>query len=179
MKDSVCLRIDYILKSSKEKSVLHVGCTNSPYTQRSIDDGSLLHTKLANVASKLYGIDLDEEGINIMQNAGIKNLAAANVEDLVDKNPFDRIDFDIIIAGEIIEHLSNPGQFLDSIKPILLNPGSRLLITTVNAFNAMRFFLGMFSGKESVNAQCLAPFLKAMTTTSDSRTCHSLVMARL
>ena len=161
MKDSVCLRIDYILKSSKEKSVLHVGCTNSPYTQRSIDDGSLLHTKLANVASKLYGIDLDEEGINIMQNAGIKNLAAANVEDLVDKNPFDRIDFDIIIAGEIIEHLSNPGQFLDSMKPILLNPGSRLLITTVNAFNAMRFFLGMFSGKESVHPDHVSYYSKS------------------
>jgi len=161
MKDPVSLRIDYILKSCSGKSVLHVGCTNSPYTQRSIEDGSLLHFRLAKVASKLYGIDIDEEGINIMREEGIKDLAVANVEDMINTNPFNSIDFDIIIAGEIIEHLPNPGQFLESMKPILSKPGSRLLITTVNAFYALRIFNGLFGGKEGVHPDHVSYYSKS------------------
>lgn len=164
MKDPVSLRIDYILKSCEGKCVLHVGCSNSPYTQTSLDDASLLHSQIDKVASKQYGIDIDQSGINIMKNAGIMNVAVANVEDLVNNNPFDRIDFDVIIAGEIIEHLSNPGQFLDSIKPILTKPNSKLVITTVNAFYAMRFFVGMFSGNEGVHPDHVSYYSKSTLT---------------
>jgi SAM-dependent methyltransferase len=41
--------------------------------------------------------------------------------------------FDIVIAGEIVEHLHRPGDALDGMRRKLA-PGGRLLITVPNAF---------------------------------------------
>ncbi len=144
-------RIDFILDACHDKRVLHVGCSDSPATEEHLADGSLLHSMIDNVAKEQYGIDIDPAGIKIMRNAGFKNVAVGNVEDLLRNNPFGRTDFHVIVAGEIIEHLSNPGLFLDSIKPLMCSPNSKLVITTVNAFYAMRFFLCMVTGRESVH----------------------------
>ena len=58
--------------------------------------------------------------------------------------------FDVIIGGEVIEHLSNPGSFLDGIKRFL-RPDSKLVITTVNAYCAMRFAIYGLRGKRGHN----------------------------
>lgn len=42
--------------------------------------------------------------------------------------------FDVLFAGDLIEHLSNPGLFLESCRRHL-NLDGRLIITTPNAFN--------------------------------------------
>lgn len=46
--------------------------------------------------------------------------------------------FDLVLSGEVIEHLPNPGMFLESVRSVLA-PGGCLLITTVNAFSVTRF----------------------------------------
>jgi SAM-dependent methyltransferase len=58
--------------------------------------------------------------------------------------------FDVIIAGEIIEHLSNAGLFLQGIKRFM-NPETRLVITTVNAYCGMRFAIYGLRGKRGRN----------------------------
>ena len=50
----------------------------------------------------------------------------------------------------MIEHLSNPGLFLQGVKQYLRN-GCRLLVTTVNAYCAHRFLYTLLRGRESVN----------------------------
>tara|TARA_B110000908_G_C10209131_1_gene429284 strand:- start:712 stop:1386 length:675 start_codon:yes stop_codon:yes gene_type:complete len=162
MKDSVNLRLNQILEACKDKSVLHLGCTNSPYTLNSIKEGTILHSKIELVAKELYGIDLDPEGVQIMLKAGFKNIAVANLEEK--NNPFKEKDYDVIVAGEIIEHLSNPGQFLDNIKPLLSKPNAKLIITTVNAFYALRIFTGLFSGNESVHPDHVSYYSKRTLT---------------
>lgn len=154
-------RIDFILGACRDKRVLHLGCSDSPATEEHLADGSLLHSMIDNVAAKQYGIDIDPAGIEIMRNAGFKNVAVSNVEDLLRNNPFGMTDFDVIVAGEIIEHLSNPGLFLDSIKPLMGPPyNSKLVITTVNAFYAMRFFLCMVTGREHVHPDHVSYYSK-------------------
>jgi len=49
-------------------------------------------------------------------------------------------DFDVIVAGEIIEHLPNPGGLFESAKSHLRSTG-RLVITTPNPFALIRFML--------------------------------------
>lgn len=44
------------------------------------------------------------------------------------------IKFDAVFAGDLIEHLTNPGLFLDNVKNHL-NKDGRLIITTPNTFN--------------------------------------------
>ncbi|MEP6947034.1 MAG: methyltransferase domain-containing protein [Acidobacteriota bacterium] len=121
----------------KGKKVLHLGCSNSPYTLPSIANGSILHFELQKVASELYGFDFDDEGLAILDQHGVTNLYKADLEHLEDVD----LDttFDVIIAGEMIEHLNNPGLFLNGIKRFM-NADTELVITTINAYCGMRFF---------------------------------------
>ena len=130
-------RLDTIKTYCKGKKVLHLGCSNSPYTAASIAAGSLLHFELAKVASELYGFDFDDEGLQLLRDQGTEHLYKADLEHLEDV-PLNET-FDVIVAGEMIEHLNNPGLFLTGIQRFM-GPETRLVITTINAFSGMRFF---------------------------------------
>src|SRR5215204_687912 len=137
-------RLELIRSICAGKKVLHLGCTNWPYTLEALEGGVLLHSDIAAVASELYGFDFDQEGIDILASNGITNLYQADLENLenVDLNE----TFDVIIAGEMIEHLNNPGRFLTGIKRFM-NPGTQLVITTINAYAGMRFIIYGLRGK--------------------------------
>ena len=137
-------RVEFIKKSCEGKKVLHLGCTNFPYTKESIANKMLLHFELEKVASELYGFDFDLKGLEILKDAGGKNLYRADLQKLWEVDLSET--FDVIIAGEMIEHLSNPGLFLDGIKRFM-NSGSKLVITTINAYCAMRFMIYGLRGK--------------------------------
>ena len=137
-------RLELIKSVCAGKSVLHLGCTNWPYTQEAIDAGILLHNDLAQVAAELYGFDFDQQGIDVLAAGGIGNLYRADLEKL-DEVDLDRT-FDVIIAGEMIEHLNNPGLFLKGIKRFM-NSRTQLVITTINAYSGMRFLVYGLRGK--------------------------------
>lgn len=141
-------RVDFIKKSCEGKKVLHLGCTNFPYTKESIENEMLLHFELEKAASELYGFDFDQEGLDILEQAGGKNLFRADLQKLEEVPLFET--FDVIIAGEMIEHLSNPGFFLQGIKRFM-NSETKLVITTINAYCAMRFMIYGLRGKGGIN----------------------------
>jgi 2-polyprenyl-3-methyl-5-hydroxy-6-metoxy-1,4-benzoquinol methylase len=129
-------RVDYILELCRGKKVLHLGCSDYPFTKDRIGTSLFLHDKLLKISSKVVGLDLSKEGIEIMKNAGYCNIYLGNIEnaDIYDKLGI----FDIILAGEIIEHISNPGLFLDSIREFIKNNNTKLIITTVNSYCLFR-----------------------------------------
>ena len=131
-------RLEFIKRVSTGKRVLHLGCTNWPYTVEAIDAGTLLHKDLADVSRELYGFDYDQEGIDVLASKGYDNLYRADLEHL-DQVALDT-QFDVIVAGEMIEHLNNPGRFLHGIKRFM-NRETRLVITTINAYSGMRFLV--------------------------------------
>lgn len=137
-------RSDVILEACKGRKVLHLGCTNYPYTQEAIDNDMLLHFEMEKVADELYGLDFDQAGIDILASHGSKNLLQGDLEKL-EQLDLERT-FDVIIAGEMIEHLNNPGLFLTGIQRFMA-PGSKLILTTINAYCAMRFFYYGLRGK--------------------------------
>lgn len=128
-------RTEFIKSESAGRKVLHLGCTNHPYTAEAIDRGMLLHADLAAITDTLYGFDYDEEGLETLRSYGYGNLFRADLESLADAELEEK--FDVIIAGEMIEHLSNPGLFLNGIKRFM-DKNTRLVITTVNAYGAIR-----------------------------------------
>lgn len=130
-------RLDLIDEICSGKRVLHLGCTNYPYTQDSIRDGMLLHSRLGEIASELFGFDADEAGLKILQESGFDKLFKADLENLNELDIDEK--FDVILAGEIIEHLNNPGLFLRGIRRFM-DDSTKLVITTVNAYCAMRTF---------------------------------------
>lgn len=130
-------RLEYIREICEGKSVLHLGCTDHPYTDAAIAAGTLMHAKLAEVSSELYGFDFETEAIAKLEKAGYSNIFRADLErlDQVDLNR----TFEVILAGEMIEHLNNTGMFLNGIRRFL-SENSILVVTTVNAYCAMRNF---------------------------------------
>lgn len=137
-------RISFIENLCAGKKVLHLGCTNYPYTLDAIEKQMLLHFSLEKIAAEIYGFDFDEEGLDILASHGSNNLYQADLEKLGDV-PVNET-FDVIVAGEMIEHLNNPGLFLEGIKRFM-HPSSRLVITTINAYCGMRFLQYGLRGK--------------------------------
>lgn len=141
-------RVDFIKKACVGKKVLHLGCTNYPYTKESLENNALLHFEIEKVAREVYGFDFDQKGIDILEESGVKNLFRADLEKLGEVALAET--FDVIIAGEIIEHLSNPGLFLKGIQQFM-NDRTNLIITTINAYCAMRFFIYGLRGRGGAN----------------------------
>lgn len=134
--------------------VLHLGCCRSPYCRESFYSGELFHLKLLDVTRECHGIDIDEESIEFLRNQGIKNLKKANIETLQeDENTF---KYDVIVAGEILEHLNNFGMFLSSISRLMHN-NSKLIISVPNT-PTIKSFLRALCGKEEVHADHVCYF---------------------
>jgi SAM-dependent methyltransferase len=138
-------RVELIRDLCAGKRVLHLGCTNYPYTKDAIEQGMLLHFDLEKVAADLWGIDGDDAGIAILREHGSDQIVLGDLEALEDC-PITGT-FDVVVAGEIIEHLNNPGLFLAGIQRYMA-PESQLVITTVNAYCAMRYFYYGARGKK-------------------------------
>lgn len=151
MRPKVTDRINYIAVRCRGKRVLHVGCADAPLTKTRLDAGTLLHAKIEEVAAIQYGIDTSVEGIRTLTERGYKNLFVLNAEDLATINPFGDIEFDVIVAGEVLEHLSNPGVFLDGMKKFFRSSSCSLILTVPNAYCAYRFVYTFLTGREGVN----------------------------
>lgn len=140
-------RLEFIRSQCAGKKVLHLGCANYPFTQDSIDKKMLLHFELESIASELYGFDFDQAGLDILAANGSNNLYRADLEKLEDVDLNGK--FDVIVAGEMIEHLYNPGLFLRGIQRFMA-PDTELLLTTINAYCGMRFIQYGLRGKGGI-----------------------------
>jgi len=139
-------REEFILKACAGKKVLHLGCADAPYTEERLKTGTWLHDKVTAVSAECLGVDMDRESIAwLQQNHSVTNVVYGDAEALDSIN--DR--FDVVLAGEIVEHLNNPGRFFESVCSVL-KPNGRLLVTTTNAF-CLRRFLRIPFGSESIH----------------------------
>ena len=147
LKGSLLDREKIILEISKGKKVLHLGCTDHPFTMERFMDGTLLHDKIQKIAKKLVGIDISKEGIEAMKYLGFVNLMLANVEEVMRIEPDE--DFDVIVAGELLEHISNVGRFFENVSHIM-NENTLLVITVPNA-HSIKGFLRVLFGNELIH----------------------------
>jgi hypothetical protein len=137
-------RVAHLRALCRDRRVLHLGCTNWPYMDAQLQDGSLLHLQLLEVSRELWGLDGDDRGLAQLSARGVSNLVRGDIERLQDV----QLDttFDVIVAGEIIEHLSNPGLFLRGVQQ-LMGDDTILAITTVNAYCAARAVTYALAGR--------------------------------
>jgi hypothetical protein len=132
----------YILDTVAGKTLIHLGCVDSGFTMERYENNSLLHMKLANVCNELYGIDIDSDGIDYLQSKGIKDIHCYNVVTNGVENGCEFIrekKIDYIVVGEVLEHLSNPGSFINSISRLAKWYQSKVIFTVPNAFALFRF----------------------------------------
>ena len=130
-------RIDYIVQVIKKNikrqenyrdyeicrnlKILDIGC-----------GGGILCEPLSRLGGQVTGIDVSENAIlsakTHAQNMGLDiNYKCISIEDFNSKN----YNFDLVIASEVIEHVSNRKHFLQMLKQISSNETS-IIITTIN-----------------------------------------------
>jgi SAM-dependent methyltransferase len=130
---------DLILDRCSSRKVLHLGCVgNNDYsTEHKVSASpSTLHLKLSAVA-EVTGVDISRDAVEEYAKLGIcHNILVGDVENLVALHL--EPDFDFIVVGDLIEHLSNPGRMLDGIRA-LCRPDTRVLLTTPHAFGFAPF----------------------------------------
>ena len=120
-------RVSYLLHISAGLDVLDVGCAGKKADGRIPDVATTLHHALKLVCKSLVGVDSDEGGIQLLAREGFE----VTCDDVITMDL--QRSFDLIIAGEIIEHLSNPESALKNLGKHL-NKTGRLILTTCNPF---------------------------------------------
>jgi 2-polyprenyl-3-methyl-5-hydroxy-6-metoxy-1,4-benzoquinol methylase len=143
-----------IISAARDKRVLHLGCvgmSDATYEDRVASAQKSLHAQLSAV-SDVVGIDISRQVIDEFARTGVfRNILVGDVEKL-EAVPLQG-PFDVVVAGDIIEHITNPGAMLEGLKRFLTS-STRIIITTPHAFglpNYLRYVAGRFSeGAEHV-----------------------------
>ncbi len=125
-------RVRTLLSLVKGTAVLHLGCVNHKAPRTVAEERNSLHCQLVRHFLELHilGMDIDEQGIEQMRLRGL-TVTVGDAQALAA-----RAEFDTVLAGELIEHLENPGLCLERCRRAL-KPGGRLLVSTPNVFSVM------------------------------------------
>lgn len=127
-------RVSVLREMCRDKKVLHIGCIdhNPEVVSDKIAKGKWLHIEITNSASFCRGVDINSEGIQyIKDNLGIDNIFNCNI--LTDELPEElKIEWDIVIIPEVIEHLNDPINFLREVKNRIRT--KQIVVTVPNAF---------------------------------------------
>lgn len=116
-------KLKFVLSHCYQKDVLDLGCVQ--HNPENYKSRFWLHKAIKTVAKSLDGLDLYEAGVVYLRNLGYKvHLGDAQNFDL-------RRNYDVIVAGDIIEHLENLDGFLKSCLRHLRADG-KLLVSTPN-----------------------------------------------
>jgi hypothetical protein len=156
-------RRGFIVKACENRSVLHLGCADWPLTAESLQDGTLLHLSVSKVSKRTFGIDSSEQGLSVLRAHGFRDLIQWDVEKLDHLRMEGPVD--VIVAGEILEHLSNPGLCLQGISQFMRHSKSKLIISVPNAFSIRHFASLMFRRTELVHPEHTAYY--SFTTLSE------------
>lgn len=144
-------RDKWLIDLVKGKSILHVGCTDHPITAEKVANGRILHGQLLKSADKVVGLDYDKEGISRLNELFPGHeFIMHNAEEIPACSALKDRKFQMVVAADVVEHLSNFGMFLDGIKS-LLEPQGKLILTTPSAFSIKRMVPMMLMGTERVH----------------------------
>jgi SAM-dependent methyltransferase len=141
-------RIGALREAAAGKRVIHVGFVDEGRMDERLQHGLWLHRHLADLARELVGLDRSEPGVIAAREMGFE-AHAVDCQDAAAISALDLPSADVVIAGELLEHLDCPGLFLEAVKP-LIAPGGVLLITTPNAARLTNI-LGSIANREFVN----------------------------
>lgn len=130
----------FILNKCRDKNVLDLGCVG--HTSFRFSD---LYMGLKGVARTLVGVD--NRPIPPMREFGFP-VFPGDVENLSKVVDIKGKTFDVIVAGDLIEHLFNQGKFINSIKPFC-HKDTEVIVTTPNCLST-HFFIPNFTKRVKV-----------------------------
>jgi hypothetical protein len=146
-------RNDILLEACTGKKVLHIGCCDHvSLIARKREQGEWLHGQLTAIADSVLGVDIDERAVcEARKMAGVDNIVAG---DIASEHVIDAIAsrfFDIVLFGEVVEHIGNPVQFLGNFVSTYGANFHEVIITVPNAFRAGNI-KNIFFNRETINS---------------------------
>jgi 2-polyprenyl-3-methyl-5-hydroxy-6-metoxy-1,4-benzoquinol methylase len=130
-------RIEYLVGLALGKSVLDIGVVE--HFEGSAMEKTWLHQHIVRAADSCLGIDILESGVNALRIAGY-NVIVHNV--MESPLPY---KYELIVVGDVIEHLDNPGRLFKNVN-MMLSSGGRLVLTTPNPWYANALIKNIFEG---------------------------------
>ena len=151
-KGAVTYRSDFIKETCTSKRVLHVGCTDHvPLIASKIANKDWLHGIITECASFTLGVDIDTQAvIEASKISGLTNMISGDITSPTKLLEISENDFDIAVFGEVVEHISNPVDFLSSFLKNYRKNFKRIIITVPNAFRAGNL-RGVIKNFEQIN----------------------------
>jgi SAM-dependent methyltransferase len=138
----------YLLEAAAGQRVIHVGFVDEHLLPGHLAAGNWLHARMAEVASSLVGLDIAEDSVAWAREEGSEVYCVdAQMPEQVEALGLEAAD--VVVAGEVIEHLDSPGPFLLAMH-LLVRPGGRLVVTTPNAYRPLNSLVPV-SGSELVH----------------------------
>ena len=125
------------------RRVLDLGCR----------DGAL--TRAYAEGNEVVGVDADRDALAAAAELGIETHWA----DLDEPLPFDDASFDVVVAGELLEHLRDPLRLVAEARRVL-RPGGTFVASVPNAYrfkNRLRFLLGRKPEDDPTHLQMFSP----------------------
>ena len=127
-------RIAYVAHACRDRIVLDLGAMDETAFQAKRGRGTWLHEAIASTARQVVGLDssadVPEQGLDTAPNARIERGDILDVGAWLERRAFAP---EVVVAGELIEHLPNPLEFLRSLAAIPRLAGCTLILTTPNA----------------------------------------------
>ncbi len=112
------------------KRVLDIGCRDGALTRH------LVH------GNEVVGVDIDRDALALARaNLGIET---AWVDVDAEPLPYEASSFDVVVAGEVLEHLQFPEHAVEEVHRVL-QPGGQFIGSTSNEYhwrNRLAFLLG-------------------------------------
>jgi SAM-dependent methyltransferase len=152
IKGTIADRMEVIAPLVKGRKTLDLGVVDSRRARQGTagrlegKSSSLLFRRICAVNPDALGVDIDAEGIDILRQEG-RHVKIADVMtmDLQEQ-------FEVVVAGELIEHLPDPGQFLCNTRKHLTSEGT-LVLTTPNPFSCRQAWMIWRHGRPRIHEE--------------------------
>lgn len=150
-------RTSFIVDCVRGKTVLHIGMGGY------LDDAEMadayiaadltksLHGRIAAVASRVDGVDINVKSMEAMSKAVPGNYTYCDVCSPNFDSAIEGRKYQVIVFGDTIEHLDNSQSALQNLRRALTSDGI-LLVSTVNAYS-IDSIIKMLFGYESVHEE--------------------------
>jgi SAM-dependent methyltransferase len=124
--------------------VLDLGCRTGALTQHYAE------------GNEVVGVDVDSAALEQAEKRLGIDTVWADVEDGL---PFQDDSFDVVVAGELLEHLADPAAAVLNVRRVL-KPGGRFVGSVPNAFrlkSRLRFLAGRHPETDATHLQLFTP----------------------
>lgn len=169
-------RSEFLTQAVEGLRVVHVGCVDHPgLIDEKMRNHQWLHQILCEAADRCLGVDNNVDGIAAIKRMGWNDVVAG---DITQPSTFlDGSDsWDLLVLGEILEHVDNPVDFLVQIRTGWAGRCDRMIVTVPNAFGWTTLRSALRS-REDINTDhrfWFTPFTAAKVATRAGWTVESI-----